>query len=327
MEEGMMTAFARRATIGIFSVIACALPQAASAQGNSLAGTWNFVPDKSTFMPDSMRYKSMTLTIDPGQTKMDAAGVDADGNAVKASYPATADGKSHPISGSPDADAGTLTRFSDTGASFIYTKRKSNVAIGNRILSQDGNVLTFTEKTYDDRGKQTGTARIVFAKPGYDFASANTNTSTRGPTMGSPLSPEEMAATALLEKGDDDAAIAAFTKLIDGKPTPMLYYDHVSRGIAYAKKMQNDLALADFDASLKLKPDNTDARFRRGGTRLQLKQYDAAIEDLNAVIQADTSNAMAYRLRGFAYNTQGKDKLAGADYDKACSLNKDLCQN
>jgi hypothetical protein len=39
----------------------------------------------------------------------------------------------------------------------------------------------------------------------------------------------------------------------------------------------------------------------------------------------DGTNAMAYRLRGFAYNTLGKDTLAAPDYDKACMLNKDLC--
>jgi tetratricopeptide (TPR) repeat protein len=119
-----------------------------------------------------------------------------------------------------------------------------------------------------------------------------------------------------------------FTKVIDAKqPTPMLYYDHVGRGIAYAKKNQHEQALADFDAALKLKPGDADALFRRAGTRLQLKQYQAAIDDFSASITVDGTNAMAYRLRGFAYNTLGNDKAAGADYDKACALNKDLCQN
>ena len=115
------------------------------------------------------------------------------------------------------------------------------------------------------------------------------------------------------------------TKVIDAKASLTLYFDYLSRGIAYAKKGQNDLALADFDAAVKLKPDDADSLFRRGSMRLSLKQYDGAIEDLTGAIKGDDKNAMAYRLRGFAYNTQGKDTLAAPDYDKACALNKELC--
>jgi len=320
------SAFARCAAIAILAAFAALLPQAASAQPASLAGTWNLVPDKSTAMPGPVRYKSGTLTFDSNQSSMTIEGVDADGKPVKATFAVTPDGKPHPVSGSPDFDASSWNRFSDTVTSYMYMKRKSNVVIGNRVLSREGNVLTFTEKQYDDKGKQTGTAAIVFAKPGFDFASASTNAAPKGQvTMTSPLTPEETAAAAALEKGDDDMAIAMFTKVIEGKPTPMLYYNHVSRGIAYAKKNQNELAIADFDAALKLKPDDTDARFRRGGTRIQMKQYQAAIDDLSAVVQADTTNATAFRLRGFSYNSLGQDMNAAADYEKACSLNKEYC--
>ena len=99
------------------------------------------------------------------------------------------------------------------------------------------------------------------------------------------------------------------------------------RGVAYAKKGMNEQALADFDAAVKIKPDDVDARFRRGGTRVQLKQYQDAIEDLTAVIQADAMHAAAYRLRGFSYDTLGQYMEAAADNEKACSLNKDLCFN
>ena len=138
-------------------------------------------------------------------------------------------------------------------------------------------------------------------------------------------SADETKAGELMEQGKDDEAIALYTKVIDAKASLTLYFDYLSRGIAYAKKGQNDLALADFDAAVKLKPDDADSLFRRGSMRLNLKQYDGAIEDLTAAIKGDEMNAMAYRLRGFAYNTQGKDTLAAPDYEKACMLNKDLC--
>jgi tetratricopeptide (TPR) repeat protein len=302
------------------------------AQAPSLAGKWEFHPEKSAAKPGPVPYKSATVTFsDAAGTQMTIEGVDAEGKPFKATMTGVADGKPHPVTGMVDYDTSTLIRASDTTASFNYTKRKSTVMLGNRVLSRDGGVLTFREQTFNTNGKPTGTETIVFAKPGYDFASAERAAAApRAPagTLVSPLSPAESAAAASLEKGDDDAAIAAFTKIIDAKQaTPMLYYDYVGRGIALAKKGENEKAVADFDASIKLKPDNADALFRRGGTKLQLKQYQPAIDDFSAAIKADASNAMAYRLRGFAYNTLGNDKAAGADYDKACMLDKNLCQN
>lgn len=302
----------------------------ALAQANSLAGTWEFHPEKSTATTAPLP-KSMKLTFaDAAGTQMTVEGVDAQGKPVNATIPTVADGKPHPVAGMTTFDTATLTKFNDTTTSYNYQKRKSTVILGNRVLSRDGNILTMREQIFNANGKQVGTTTMVFAKPGFDFASIQQASvpATPGGAMQSPLTAAEQAAAAALEKGDDDAAIAAFTKIIDApQKTPMLYYDHVGRGIAYAKKNQNDLALADFSAAIKLKPDSADALFRRGGTQVQLKQYQAAIDDFSAAIKLDEMNAMAYRLRGFAYNTLGNDKAAGADYDKACTLNKELCQN
>ena len=140
------------------------------------------------------------------------------------------------------------------------------------------------------------------------------------------FSADEKAGTAALEKDDMDGAIAAFTLALNKKEAganPL--YDNVMRGIAYAKKGQFEQALADFDAAVKIKPDDVDARFRRGSTRAQLKQYQDAIEDLTAVIQADAMNAAAFRVRGFAHNMLNQNTDGAADTDKACALNKDFC--
>jgi tetratricopeptide (TPR) repeat protein len=328
-------AFARRTAFLLLT--ACAVvpaavtfPQVAMAQDARLMGTWNFVPQRSNFMPGPARYKSAKLTFSAaGEAVLEGTG--ADDKPVKVTYSEVLDGKPHPVAGMSDYDASALTKINDNSVSYIYTRRRNTVIVGSRFLSADGNTLTYSEKSYDARGKELSSATMVFAKPGFEMASATPAPAaapaqqqqaaviTGGPT------PDEAAASAALEKGDDDEAIRLFTKAISGPPTPQLYFDYVSRGIAYAKKGQNDLALADFDAAVKAKPDDADARFRRGSMRLTLKQYDAAIEDLTAVVGMDGTNAMAYRLRGFAYNTLGKDTLAAPDYDKACMLNKDLC--
>ena len=74
-----------------------------------------------------------------------------------------------------------------------------------------------------------------------------------------------------------------------------------------------------------LKPDDMDARFRRGSMRAQARDLKGTIEDMSVVIQADPMNGPAYKLRAFSYNVLGDDKSAGADYDKACMIDKALC--
>ena len=323
------SAFARRAAIVILAAFAAALPQIVIAQSNPLFGTFNFVPARSTFMPGPARYKSATLTFsDSGESQMTIEGVDADGKPVKATYAAVVDGKPHPVTGVAAFDSVSWSRFSDTIATYAYMKRKSNVILGSRSLSPDGNTLTFNEKTFDDKGKQTGTAVMIFAKPGFEVASVAPPRPAAAPAVVVPSGPtaDETAGVAALEKDDADGAIAAFTRAIDKKDKDAdLHYDYVMRGVALGKKNKYEQALADFDAALKLKPDDADARFRRGAMRFELKQYQGTIEDITAAIQANDQNGAAYRMRGFSRNMLDQRTEGAADNDKACSLNKDLC--
>ena len=323
------SAFVRRATIVILAAFAAVLPQIVVAQGVPLAGTFNLVPARSTATPGAVRYKSMTLNFsDP--TEMTVDGVDAQGKPVKGTFMAVPDGKSHPITGIAEFDSGSWTRFNDTTTTYSYMRRKTNVILGTRSLSPDGNLLTFNEKIYDDKGKQISTTVMVFAKPGFELASATPSRAAAPTVMLPATTPDEDAGTAAIAKGDADGAIAAFTRAIDSKDkiaTPL--YDHIMRGLAYANKGMNEQALADFDAAVKLKPDDVDARFRRGGLRVLLKQYPEAIEDLTVVIQAgqaDAKSAAAYALRGPAYDAIGQYNNGNADEDKACELNKDFCK-
>ena len=323
------SAIVRRAAIVILAAFAAAYPQIVAAQSDPLAGKWNFVPQRSTFMPGPARYKSMTMTFS-GSGEMTLEGIDAQGKPVKLTYPVVADGKPHPVTGIDAFDTVSWSRFNDTIATYAYLKRKSNVALGSRSLSADGNVLTFNEKTFDEKGKQTGTAVMVFAKPGFELASATPSRPAAPTVMLPATTPDEDAGTAAIGKGDSDGAIAAFTRAIDSKDkvaTPV--YDHIMRGLAYANKGMTEQALADFDAAVKLKPDDVDARFRRGGLRVLLKQYQDAIEDLTVVVQAgetDAKSAAAYSLRGAAYDAVGQYNNGNADEDKACELNKDFCK-
>jgi predicted negative regulator of RcsB-dependent stress response len=317
------SAFAGCAAVVIFAGVGAALPQwTAAAETSPLVGTWKFVPEKSKSAP----YKSATLTISDGGQTVNVEGIDTDGKPVKASFAAIVDGKPHPINGMSAFDSGMWTRNSDTNASFRYSKGKNIVVLGTRVLSADGSTLTFREQMYDSRGKPLSNSVITFLNPDVKVVSLPPSQGGGTQVTRSILTADETAGGAALAKGDNDEAIRLFTKVIDtNKPSQTLSYDHVSRGVAYAQKSQYDQAYADFDAAVKLKPDDMDARLRRGETQVQLKHYKEAIDDLSAVIKADASKAEAYRLRGFSYNVLGDDKSAGADYDKACSLNKDFC--
>jgi tetratricopeptide (TPR) repeat protein len=328
--EGQMkfscSAMARRAAIVIVAAFAAAVPQLADAQNAPLAGTWNFVPDRSTFTPGPARYKSMTLTLSES-SDMTLDGVDAQGKPVKLTYPAVTDGKPHPVTGIDAFDTVSWSRFSDTIATYSFLKRKSNVVLGSRSLSPDGNIITLNEKTFDTNGKQTGTAVMIFAKPGFELASVTAPRPAAPPAVVPTTTPDEDAGAAAMAKNDADGAIAAFTAAIDKKDkiaSPV--YDHIMRGLAYAKKGLNEQALADFDAAVTLKPDDKDARFRRGGTRVLLKQYDGAVEDLNVAIGEGSTNALAYSLRGFAYDTLGRYNDGNADQAKACELSMEFCK-
>ena len=138
--------------------------------------------------------------------------------------------------------------------------------------------------------------------------------------------PGEIAATAALTKGDIDEAIRLYTAAIaSSDPAVDKHYDLVARGIAYTRKMQDDLAMKDFDEAIKLVPTDADAKLRRGNIRVSMKQYEGAIEDLNAAIEAQPENANAYALRSFSYFGLQQNEKGGADHDKACALSKELC--
>jgi tetratricopeptide (TPR) repeat protein len=294
------------------------------AQTSPLVGTWNLVPEKST---GPARYKSMTMTIGGAGDMVDAEGTDAKGQPVKQNYTIVTDGKPHPITGIPDADTATWTRYSDTNTSYQYNKGKNIVVLGARSLSADKKTLTLREQVYDRNGKQLGTSILVFDNPNVVVASV-TPGAAAAPIMIQPpgLTADEKAGQAALAANNDDEAIAAFTRALDKKEKGFdAHYDYVMRGVAYGKKNDIGKAMADFDEAVKLKPEDADVRFRRGAIRFQQKEYKGTVEDMSVVIKADEMNGPAYRMRGFSLNMLDQRTEGAADNEKACELNKDLC--
>jgi tetratricopeptide (TPR) repeat protein len=79
-------------------------------------------------------------------------------------------------------------------------------------------------------------------------------------------------------------AIADLSKAIELAPTVADYYDQ--RGLYYRRTQQPALAMADFDAALKLKADDVPALVARAALRLAAHETAQAIQDLEAADKA-----------------------------------------
>jgi Flp pilus assembly protein TadD len=71
-----------------------------------------------------------------------------------------------------------------------------------------------------------------------------------------------------------------------------------------------------------LRPCGFLSSFRRAGVshHFNKKDYDRAIEDYNAALRIDPNDAMAYSSRGIAYHYKKDYRRARADYEKALQL-------
>jgi tetratricopeptide (TPR) repeat protein len=127
-------------------------------------------------------------------------------------------------------------------------------------------------------------------------------------------------------KKDYDHAIDDYTKALSLDPAEpkrkliekVLAGVYVDRGVT---QIDPDAELADYEAALKLNPDNTRALNNRAVIYNAKHDYDKAIQDLDQAIKLRPDFALAFRNRGDAY--RGKDDTAHAiaDYQAALAHN------
>jgi tetratricopeptide (TPR) repeat protein len=101
---------------------------------------------------------------------------------------------------------------------------------------------------------------------------------------------------------------------------PDAFYLHKNLGQAYYNTAKFDLALNQYDRTIMLKPDYSDAYFFRGMTKMNLTKYEAAISDFNNSIRLDVQNGQAYYFRGLMYSKLSKNIEAKVDYNKSLEL-------
>lgn len=100
----------------------------------------------------------------------------------------------------------------------------------------------------------------------------------------------------------NDQIITESTKAIANNPNdPVAYF---SRGLAYHKKGQPELAIADFSRAIGLDPKYTSAYNLRGFDYAKTKQYDLAIADFNQAIALKPSYVRLTNDRTFTEDTE-----------------------
>jgi len=121
-----------------------------------------------------------------------------------------------------------------------------------------------------------------------------------------------------LEKGDSDAAIAAFSEAIrlDQKLANAFSY----RGIAYENKGDMEKAIADYTEAIRLDPKTYLAYYNRGIAYAKKDDFDKAIADYTEVIRLNPKLFQAYSNRAVAYERKGKNAKAEEDYAQAEKL-------
>jgi hypothetical protein len=124
---------------------------------DAVDGTWKLNVAKSKFSGTALQGGTRVYTEGAGGTTLDQKLTGADGKEMSMHVTLTYDGKSHPISGNPDADSGTGKAINARTTDFTLTKGGKVVGTVHRVVSADGKTLTVHNKgthadgtAYDD---------------------------------------------------------------------------------------------------------------------------------------------------------------------------------
>ena len=97
--------------------------------------------------------------------------------------------------------------------------------------------------------------------------------------------------------------------------------DYLAKGEDLLKQQKYDKALAYYNRSLELSPDDPDALYNRGLTYYKLGRYDKALADYNRSLELSPDDPDALYNRGLTYHELGRYPEAQADYSKAIEIN------
>jgi tetratricopeptide (TPR) repeat protein len=117
-------------------------------------------------------------------------------------------------------------------------------------------------------------------------------------------------------------AIAAFDFSLELNPDDAESY--MMRGLAYRRSGDVEHAVGDFSHALELNPDNAAAYFNRARVYGELGQYQRSIEAYSEAIRLDPYNGVSYAGRASAYTLLANDEAARQDIERVLELRPGL---
>ena len=120
-------------------------------------------------------------------------------------------------------------------------------------------------------------------------------------------------------QGDDQTAVEHYSKaILSGDLAPAeAVLAHFNRGNAFSRAGAYDLAIVDYDAVLRLQPDDAEAHDGRGNALVQKGEYERAILSFTEALAVAPDSPRILYNRGNAYIRVGQESEALADYNAA----------
>ena len=125
-------------------------------------------------------------------------------------------------------------------------------------------------------------------------------------------------AKALVQKGEDEAAIAAYTESINRKPNQS--ENHYALGILYTRIDKPARAICHYQKALQLQPSWAQAIFRLGNLFHRLGSSLQAYEAYQRAIAVAPNHAEAHLAIGIIHEQRSEPRLAIKHYQKAAYL-------
>ncbi len=124
----------------------------------------------------------------------------------------------------------------------------------------------------------------------------------------------------LFLEGKMNESVDLFSKAIEnGEKTEIAY---LSRGVAYLKTNQVEMAIKDFGSAVNLNESNVRAHFYRGIAYMLENKYSEAITDFDITILLEPDNGEAFFARGTAYAQIGDDYEANKNIKTAITFSE-----
>lgn len=131
------------------------------------------------------------------------------------------------------------------------------------------------------------------------------------------------AGLASMKKGNYEVAVEHFTRVIDNDDC-FLEESHGCRGHAYCALGQYDKAINDYSAASEFNPNESWIYCYRAIAYGENNKFDLALKDFDKSIKLNAQHEVAYALRGTIYYKVKKDnEQALKDYNKSICLNPD----